>query len=63
MIFYSERDYAILIRLMPFMSIKTLATNKLRFQGIVVCPFGIYVHSEWTCMSDWNSKDNQVTTL
>jgi len=29
----------------------------------VVCRFGIYVHSEWTCMSDWNSKDNQVTTI
>jgi len=28
-----------------------------------ICRFGIYVHSEWIRMSDWNSKDNQVTTL
>jgi hypothetical protein len=28
-----------------------------------ICRIGIYVHSEWTCMSDWNHKDNQVITL
>ena len=28
-----------------------------------ICQIGIYVHSEWTCMSDWNRKDNQITTL
>jgi len=50
-------------------------SDAIEFVSDVVCQFGICVHSEWTYvrwefmsipnrhMSDWNRKDNQITTL
>ena len=40
-----------------------MSDGNLRPFQMDICQIGIYVHSEWTCMSDWNRKDNQITTL
>jgi len=34
---------------------------RIRVETFVVAL--LYVSLEWTCMSDWNRKDNQITTL